>query len=436
MKDRMFTLLGAALAFYLLFQLLFPNTDFTDVSVSLPTTEDRGKYGLAGIYQWLTKSGVPVYSLRERYQLLVSNPELSNSGNLLICSLPQRLDARSDETMQLLNWLREGNHILLLVAMSDWPQWARRDKSDTVTTMLSTLGLEMTYGDQAATDSDNEDDTDKNTKQEIKQKKITEFLNPKEHERKLEASMSHPITKSISSLQATWLDSEGLSWKIKGENNALRSMLVLFNDNENKQPAVWLGTAGEGTIIITRHADLIGNTSLNKADNARFVENLVNNLLENGGKVIFDDMHQGLSAIYDPDAFFRDPRLHHTLWFMLALWIIYIMGHTNRFSPAKEKKSILNLRGHIKGIGNLFARRLHSSAVATRYAQHFFNEVRSYYGLAQNSLPVWELLETNAAIEEQDLHSIKHMISRAQQHKNINLVKLTNMLNSIRRKLR
>lgn len=436
MKDRMFTLLGAALAFYLLFRLLFPNTDFTDESVSLPTTEDRGKYGLAGIYQWLTHSGVPVYSLRERYQSLVSNPELSNTGNLLISSLPQRLDARSDETMQLVNWLHEGNHVVLLVAMSDWPQWALREKADTVTTMFSNLGLEMTYEDQDNTDSDVENDTGKNTRKDKKQKKITELLSPKEHERKLKVSLLHPFTKNISSLQATWRDSEGLSWQVKGENNSLRSMLILFEDNENKQPAIWLGSAGEGTVIITRHADLFGNTSLNKAGNARLAENLVNNLLEKGGKVIFDDMHQGLSAIYDPDAFFRDPRLHHTLLFMLALWIIYIMGHTNRFFPAREKKSLLNLRGHIKGIGNLFARRLHTSAVAMRHAQHFFNEVRSYYGLPQNSLPVWELLETNAAIDEQDLHSIKRMVSRAQQHKNINLVKLTNLLNTIRRKLR
>ena len=436
MKDRLFTLLGAALAFYLLFRLLFPNADFTDETISLPTTEDRGKYGLAGLYKWLNHSGVPVYSLRERYQSLVSNPELSDTGNLLICSLPQRLDMRADETMQLTSWLREGNHILLLVAMSDWPQWAHREKADTVTSMLTSIGLEMSVDEEDKTGSDTDEEEDNKNENDQKKNRISELLNPKEHERNLNATFSHPLTKNITSLQAIWLDSEGLNWQLRGEKNALRSLLILFQDSENKQPAIWLGSIGEGTVIITRHADLFGNTSLNKADNAKFTENLVNHLLGSGGKVIFDDMHQGLSSIYDPDAFFRDPRLHHTLFFMLALWIIYIMGHTNRFIPYKEKISRLSLRGHIKGIGNLFARRLHTSAVAIRHAQHFFNEVRSYYGMPQNSQPVWELLESNAAIDEHELNSIKNIISRAQQHKNINLIKLTNLLNSIRRKLR
>ncbi len=432
MKDRLITLLGAAIAFYLLFRLLFPNISFTDDKISFPTTQDRGKYGIAGLKQWLDTSNVPTFSLRERYQSLISNPQLAETGNLLITSLPQRLASRNNEREQLTNWLRNGNHAVVLIAMSDWPEWADRRRSTTVDSMLSSLDLKM-KSNNAQEKPENDSDGKNTDKQDIKHQ-IDSLIKPQEHARKLTATTNHPISKGIHSLHATWLDSEGINWQLKGRSDP-RSMSILFRDNEDLQPAIWMGFMGSGTVIISRHADMFSNVSLGKADNARFVENIISQLLSPTGKIIFDDMHQGLSAIYDPDAFFRDPRLHHTLFFMLALWIIYVMGHTNRFLLTREKLALLNLRDHIKGIGNLFARRLHTSAVALRQAQHFFNEVRSYYGMPQNGQPVWELLEENAAIDSHKLRSVIHTYKKALQHKNVNLVRFINKLNLIRRKL-
>ena len=48
MKDRLITLLGAIIAFYILFRLLVPQVNFEQKNISFPTSEDRGKYGLAG----------------------------------------------------------------------------------------------------------------------------------------------------------------------------------------------------------------------------------------------------------------------------------------------------------------------------------------------------------------------------------------------------
>jgi len=432
MKDRLMTLLGACVAFYLLFRLLFPQVNFTEKNISFPTTEDRGKYGLAGLQQWLQRAKVPVYSLRERYQTLISHAGLSDTGNLLIVSLPQRLDARHDELEQLATWVETGNHVLLLVAMSDWPQWADRRNAGSVDRMLSTFNLEMT-----GQDSEQDDDAEEDKKPTAKEKReqLERLLHPKELARHLIPGLTHPLTANIHSLQATWLESEGINWAVSGVSEQ-RSLLVLFKDREDQQPALWLAAAGAGYAIITRHADLLSNVSLGRADNARLLENMIMQLVAADGHVIFDDMHQGLSAIYEPDAFFHDPRLLHTLFFMLALWIVYIMGHTNRFAPVKEKRQRLNLRDHIMGIGNLFARRLHTSAVAMRHVQHFFNEVRSCYGLPQNSQPVWELLRTNAAIDARDLKAVMRSVARAEQHRHINLVRLTNKLNSLRRKMR
>lgn len=427
MKDRLLTLLGALIAFYLLVQLLFPQVSFEQDKISLPTTEDRGRFGLAGLYQWLDTSAVPVYSLRERYDSLVNNPQLSERGNLLIISLPLRLDAQIDELEQLQLWISHGNHLLLLSAMSDWPQWASRGMGDTMTSMLERFDLRLHEPPVA----DSEETADSKAENEST---LEQFQEPEEHVRTLTPALRHPLTRNIGSIAASWLDSEGIHWQLRG-NDQLRSTLVVLRDQADQGAALWLSFYGEGTVLVSRHSDLFGNVSLGQADNARLVENLITTLLGRKGRVIFDDMHHGLSAIYDPDAFFRDPRLHHTLLFLLALWIVYVMGHTNRFAQVREKIQRLQLREHVSAIGNLFARRLHSSAVALRHAQHFFNDVRASSGLPQNGQPIWELLADNAAIDPRILRDAQGLYQRATQHKKVNLVKFFNSLRVMRREL-
>jgi len=430
MKDRLLTLLGAIIAFYLLFQLLFPQVSFEEDKTSLPTSEDRGKYGLAGLYQWLDRSGVPTHLLRERYDTLANNPQLAEQGNLLIVSLPLRLDAQVNELEQLQYWVSNGNNLLLLTAMSDWPQWAARNMGESLTTMLDQFDLQLHDNTpEASAEEDEATDQVESTTQALEK-----LLDAKEHKRALAPTLPHPLTRNIQSVAVNWLDSEGINWQVDGKDQQ-HSTLVLLRDEADQGAALWLGFYGEGKVLVSRHSDMFGNVSLGLADNARLLENIVNSLVSHGGRVILDDMHHGLSAIYDPDAFFRDPRLHHTLLFLLALWIVYVMGHTNRFVQVREKVLRLQLREHVNAVGNLFARRLHSSAIALRYAQHFFNDVRSAYGLPQNGQPVWELLQENAAIDPHLLHSAETRYQRAAQHKKVNLIKFFNSLNIMRREL-
>ena len=430
MKDRLITLLGAVIALYILFRLLVPQVNFEQQNISFPTSEDRGKYGLAGLYHWLDKQHVPVYSLRERYGTLQHHPQLAERGNLLIISLPLRMDAQFTELQQLQAWIKSGNNALLLVSMSDWPQWASRRMGESVSHVLNNFDLEMIMAG-----SDDEADQPKaETKNKDTAAKLDKLLHPTTQTRELIPGLPHPITAGIHDVQANWLSSEGLHWHLEGKEE-LRSSLILLRDQADGDPALWLNIYGAGKLLITRHSDLFGNVSLGLQDNAKLFSNITQQLLGKHGKVIFDDMHQGLSVIYDPEAFFHDPRLHHTLLFLLALWLVYVMGHSNRFGQIQTKKPTLQLREHVQAIGNLFARRLHSSAVAARYAQHFFNEVRSYYSMPLNGQPVWEQLQQNAAIELPVLQRAQHLYQRALNHKRVNLVTFVNTLKTIRREL-
>lgn len=430
MKDRLLTLLGAIIAFYLLVQLLFPQVSFEQDKISLPTSEDHGKYGLAGLYRWLDKSGIRTHLLRERYDTLVNDPKLAERGNLLVISLPLRLDAQVNELEQLQHWVSNGNNLLLLTAMSDWPEWAERGMGESLTDVLGRFDLQLQDDTpEVAAEDEEEADTDKSSAQSFE-----ELFSAKEHKRTLAPTLSHPLTRNIHTVAVNWLDSEGINWQLEGTNQQ-HSTLVLLRDQADQGAALWLGFYGEGRLLVSRHSEIFGNVSLGQADNAVLMENIVTHLVSHGGQVIFDDMHQGLSAIYDPDAFFRDPRLHHTLLFLLALWIVYVMGHTNRFVQVRERLQRLQLRDHVTAVGNLFARRLHSSAVALRYAQHFFNDIRSAYGLPQNGQPVWDLLQDNAAIDPHILQNAEALYQRAAQQKKVNLIKFFTSLKIMRKEL-
>lgn len=435
MRDRLITLLGAGIALYILVRLLFPGAGLGEQHkpISYPTTVDHHQYGLAGAYRWLESQHVPVYSLRQRYSTLGNNQSLAHSGNLLVISLPLRMNAHAQEIHALKTWVKNGNNVLLLISMSNWPQWASRRMSQSITKMLGDFGLGITLTRATVLNKNKHDDAV--SRVEDAASRIDKLLHPKAKTRQLVPADATPYTRDVHHVQASWQLSEGLNWHLTCHHHST-SNLVLLRDQASHSPALWLGFYGKGRLIISRHSGIFDNASLGLADNARLLSNLVYQLRGTHGHVVFDDMHQGLTTIYDPHAFFRDPRLHHTLLFLFVLWLIYVLGHTNRFGRVRQSLPQLQLREHVEAIGNLFARRLHPSAVALRYARHFFNEVRAAYGLPLNGAPVWSQLKQNTAIDPDILHQAQSMYHKATQHQRVNLVHFFNALKTMRRELR
>jgi len=438
MKERLLTLAGAALAFYMVYMLLLPKPAPFEPKISIPTTQDRGQYGLAAASRWLQQAGIHTLSLRDRYQQLYADPELPREGNLLIMSLPYRMPSRDWEEQQLLTWLQEGNSVLILAALSDWPEWAPRNSSS-VSQVLELLGLQLGNADEPEPDKDqkSENNPDNKTGQQEPAKPEADSAPDKpdaSESRYLVPAFTGPYTHRITQVQAEWKKSEGLKWRLEGVEEQ-RSLLVLLQDKQSKTPALWLGRVGNGRVIISRHADLFGNVSLGHADNARLLADLVDSSLGEDGYVIFDDMHQGLSAVYDPDAFFDDSRLHHTLWFILLLWLVYLLGHTNRFQPVTNKPRQLHLVDHIRAIGNFMARRLRPAAVAQRMLMHFFNDIRRYHGLPRNGQPVWDKLSGYQQLDSRELAQLKTFYQQTERQESLDLVKLDQLIKSIRKKL-
>ena len=126
-------------------------------------------------------------------------------------------------------------------------------------------------------------------------------------------------------------------------------------DSESGLGAFWVTWIGGGTIIVSGYGSIFTNKMLAQANNADLVANIVAAQLGRHGHVIFDDMHQGATSVYDADAFFGDPRLHATFWWIIALWFVWVLGST-RLPPPAARPPPVRERGFIDATGNFFAR--------------------------------------------------------------------------------
>ena len=117
----------------------------------------------------------------------------------------------------------------------------------------------------------------------------------------------------------------------------------------------------------------IGRSGL--ADNARLLANIVGASVGPRGAVLFDDLHQGLGAAYDPAKFYSDRRLYETIGILAALWLCWVLGSTRLQLPA--------LRGPapreaelVQATGGFLARVVTPAAGALGLFEHFFRQVR------------------------------------------------------------
>jgi hypothetical protein len=149
------------------------------------------------------------------------------------------------------------------------------------------------------------------------------------------------------------------------------------------------------------------------------------------GWVIFDDMHQGLTEVYDPSAFFGDARLRATLWFIVGFWLIYVAGHSNRIAPLVRRLERPRAVDFVRAVGGLFARRLSGREVALGLLRHFFAELRGARAGADGI--DWELLARYPRVPRSRIDELRGLHSGLAQGRAPDLVRLNNLINNIRK---
>jgi len=419
MKERLITLLCAVGALALFYAIFFSSPQPVTEEISKPTTEERGSNGYLAALRWLKSTGVRVESVRRRYDWLKNDEAgLAPTGNLLITTLPHRYGARQRELENLWSWVASGNTVLALAALADTPDWslplAGGDLPGAIESIAG-VGFEV---------PPSEPDLAARAKP-VEQTAIDVYkrlTKPTLH--RIVPNRSHPYFESVREVVA---ESEYYASEWRAVPPLHDFVLSLAHDAVNGRDALWIRLYGDGQFLISGYASLFSNEQLGTKDNARLLANIVAQTLGSGGAVLFDDQHQGLSTLYDAGAFFGDARLHVTLWLLLALWLIWVLGSVRLRGAAPEAPAPRET-ALVKATGGFLARVLLPVQAGLRLMELFFNDFRRRLSLAEDGRPVWEWLERQPRVSRSDLESLRALEARLRTGKRVDLVRLQNLL--------
>jgi hypothetical protein len=449
MRERGVTLLlalAALAAFYGMWLRPTPSLD-PDSDAARPTTAERRGNGYAALFEWLARSGIDARSFRDRYTGL-TELEIAPRGNLLILSLPGLEVFRNDEFGALDAWVRRGNTLLICAALVDQPGWGAGRSSSTVVEIESLTGVEFetlaaraqrldrTPLAQRVAEADARDAREEEREEETgsllgAEQRVLEV--PERIE--LLPTGPHALLRGVRRL--------GLETDYAAEEWSLRmpydSFLLTLARAGNGEGVIFEQRLGNGRILLSAGGSLFTNRALGGDDNARLFGNIVAAVVAPGGTVLFDDLRQGLSANYDPARFFSDPRLLRTVFIVLALWLVWVLGST-RLRPPVEAAHDPSEAELVRQAGNLVARAVRPHQTARALFDDFFRQVaRVARGagipLSAERGELWHWLERHAAILPQELDQLKAWYAEAHAERKPPLTSLQNLLDNLARRI-
>jgi len=420
MNDRLIVLIGGLLAMALVYVLLVPRSAPV-VPVSRPISTDAGANGYFALEQWFSRSGIETHSLRYRYDALHDDTLFATTrGNILLVSMPQFARPRFDEIDTLIDWVHQGNTLLVLAALHDSPAWIRRGDFTFFFEDLEAITL-------AEFEFDGEADTGAFLAQ------ATGALTGA-NETTLTASpvFTHPLLVGVGQLYAE-SDLGVAAWQIVMQADA--PLFELATDDRMGLGTLWEQRIGDGRIILSAYGSLLANRAVGLGDNRRFVQNLLRYHLAPGGRVIFDDMHQGLSSLYDPEAFFSDPRLHNTLYFIIGFWLLYLVGATNRLGEPRPGRREIGEADFVRTTGQFLARRVKPCEVGERMFAILFDDIRQQRKLPESGETVWNQLHKSPLLRKEIVDALQFQYQTLQSGRKVDLRRLQNQINQVRKAL-
>jgi hypothetical protein len=194
---------------------------------------------------------------------------------------------------------------------------------------------------------------------------------------------------------------------------------------------MWLLPVGEGWVYLSAFPDLLSNGVLKQQDNARWFANLLAHTVADGAYVVFDDYHFGLSDLYDPQAFFTDRRLHNSLLFIGAFWLVYALGRSPRLAPVTKRTVKPASRDFIEATAGFFTRRIKPRTIAHELATRLLEDISVHTQLKGDSL--WNWLHDHPDVSERDIRSLQRASGRSAG--TTQLIQLTRSINRIQKVL-
>jgi Domain of unknown function (DUF4350) len=417
MRDRLVTLLGALLALTIVYALFFQRPG--EPPVTKPLSTEPGRNGYLALWSWLDREHVRVVSLRNRYSTLNEDKSLAESGNVLIVTMPFRTPLRQSEVVPLQAWLLSGNTLVLLAALDDSPEWmgAQGDVRNDVAVLT---GMRfMTQREEAAGAARPE-----GTNRTTQSARVARPAIAARTAIAIEPAIDHPLLAGVGTLHG-YSDDPSDIWSLVPD--ASRLVLRLATESSSGNDALWERPYGSGDLIVAASASLLANRNIGEGGARELVRNILRYRLGDGGAVIFDDMHQGLSSLYDASALLRDARLRYTIWFVFAAWLVYVLGASNRLAPPRVPRSAPKQGDFVAAAGGFMARRLDRGAAGRLLLDEWLDEVRRTRRLPRGA-PLWPELESTPTLARsvyEELHEYDRTLARGGA---VDLIRLHNTL--------
>jgi hypothetical protein len=420
-KERFVTLLCALGALVLFFTMFFHGEGggVSGKDIPRPTTQERTENGYHAAMTWLDGEHIRVVSLRDRFDKLEKRRGLAPTGNVLIVTLPAITMFKTEEFRPLDRWVRAGNTLLVLAALSDTPDWAYLQKSMTASdvNLLTGLEFETARAREQRLQNAPPRDPDKRGVADDLAASGRRFGQPQRAT--LTPNRSHAYFNGVHEAVAL-SDYPALPWTVKVPYEGF--VLALGHERESSEGALWTRPLGNGHIVVSALGSLFTNRAIGLADNGRLLANIVGTNLGPAGAVLFDDAHQGLGAAYDPARFYRDPRLHVTVGIMALLWLTWVLGGTRLRAPI-VRAPVPREAELVRMTGGFLARVLTPAAAARRMLEHFLRHAP------------WEVLERQSRIAAADLEQLKAWHAQANRSQPVPLTRLHNLMARINRQL-
>ncbi len=405
MNDRLVTLAGALLSLAIVYVLFFQGG--TQPPPSRPTSLETGPNGYLGLQQWLQQAGATTVSWQERFQGL-EETHGTGPGHVMLTTLPHQTRARDIEIRHLKSWIRAGNTLVVMAALDDTPDWTLSVRLNPISELLRLTGIQFEAPLAVA-------DVGGISGPEILQ---------------LAPMGEHPLMSGVDTLELV-TDARTSLWE-PAHDSEQPLMLRLAMYPEAGMDAIWQTREGAGQIIIVGSASLFTNRKIAAADNHQFAANIAKFHLAPDGVWLFDDMHQGVSKLYDPGAFFADSRLKLTLAFLIGCWFIYLIGSSGRLAPPMADHSAPIQGDFVDAIGGLMARKLSNSDAGLMMFHSWFKALAKRGGDAGLAHDPWEHLQAIPMLSNKTIKSLRQRYDRLQRRQKVNLRRLHDDLQSAR----
>jgi hypothetical protein len=222
-------------------------------------------------------------------------------------------------------------------------------------------------------------------------------------------------------------------WRVSVEGSDVFVARLAYESTHGVD-SLWQVPRGNGNVFVSASSSMLGNRQLDRADNGRFFANLLAWHLAPDGVVLFDDMHQGLSDLYDPEAFFADDRLHTTLWFVLGFWLLYLLGGAVRLARTNAGAAAPRQSDLVAATGRFMERKLAPAEAGRAMVDNWLRGLRQAGLLAPGdpgSFPAREL-ERLPTIDRDALTQVHDSYSRLGRGAKVDLARLHNNLHRLR----